>query len=155
FVRQAQAGLPITVHGDGTQRRCFCHVTDVVRALAELMLTESSYGRVFNIGSTEEISIRELAHKVRDITQSSSDISLVSYDEAYEEGFEDMARRIPDTSRIADLLGWAPTRTLDQILVDVVEHERQQRHAREPARARSNADAVAARRDAGQHLTDT
>lgn len=97
FVRQALAGHPITVYGDGTQRRSFCHVSDVARALAELMLTDRSYGLVFNIGSTEEISILELAHRVRTVADSSSEVAFVSYDDAYEEGFEDMARRIPDT----------------------------------------------------------
>jgi nucleoside-diphosphate-sugar epimerase len=124
FARQALAGEPITVYGDGTQRRCFCHVADVVKALAGLMMTDEAHGRVFNIGATEEVSILELADRVRAVAGSSSEISLVSYDEAYEEGFEDMARRIPDISRIGELLGWQPTRTLDQILADVVEHER-------------------------------
>jgi nucleoside-diphosphate-sugar epimerase len=125
FVRQALSGRPITVYGDGTQSRCFCHVRDVVSALAGLMLTEQAYGRVFNVGSTNEIAISELAHTVRDATGSSSEITLVPYDEAYEEGFEDMARRVPDISRIGELLGWAPTRTLDQILDDVIAYEQQ------------------------------
>jgi len=125
FVRQALSGSPITVYGDGTQSRCFCHVHDVVTALADLMLTEEAYGRVFNIGSTDEITIADLAQAVRDAAGSSSEITLVPYDEAYEEGFEDMARRVPDISRITDLLGWAPSRTLEQILIDVVEHQRQ------------------------------
>jgi UDP-glucose 4-epimerase len=89
------------------------------------MLTEQAYGRVFNIGSTSEIAIGDLAHTVRAATDSASEITLVPYDEAYEEGFEDMARRVPDISRIGDLLGWAPTRTLEQILNDVIEYERQ------------------------------
>jgi UDP-glucose 4-epimerase len=127
FVRQALSQQPITVYGDGTQRRCFCHVSDVVRALAELMLTERSYGLVFNIGSTEEISILELAQRVRSVADSSSEISFLSYEDAYEEGFEDMARRIPDTSRIRELLGWEPTRTLDKTLSDVVDNERRRR----------------------------
>ena len=96
FVRQALSGRPITVYGDGTQSRCFCHVRDVVSALAGLMLTEQAYGRVFNVGSTNEIAIGELARTVRDATGSSSEITLVPYDEAYEEGFEDMARSVPD-----------------------------------------------------------
>ena len=125
FVRQALSGSPITVYGDGTQSRCFCHVHDVVTALADLMLTEEAYGRVFNVGSTDEITIADLAQAVRDAAGSSSEITLVPYDEAYEEGFEDMARRVPDISRITDLLGWAPSRTLEQILIDVVEHQRQ------------------------------
>jgi len=123
FVRQALSGRPITVYGDGTQSRCFCHVRDVVIALADLMLTEQAHGRIFNIGSTDEITIADLADTVRTAAGSSSQISLVPYDEAYEEGFEDMARRVPDISRIRDLLGWTPGRTLEQILRDVIEYE--------------------------------
>jgi UDP-glucose 4-epimerase len=125
FVRQALSGRPITVYGDGTQSRCFCHVRDVVTALADLMLAEEAYGQVFNVGSTDEITIADLAQTVRGAAGSSSEITLVPYEEAYEEGFEDMARRVPDISRIGGLLGWAPTRTLEQILIDVIEYERQ------------------------------
>jgi nucleoside-diphosphate-sugar epimerase len=124
LVRQALAGRPLTVFGDGTQRRCFCHVSDVVRALVELMHREDAYGEVFNVGADEEISILGLARKVRALTGSRSRIVLVPYDQAYEEGFEDMFRRIPDTTKIRRLLGWQPTRTLDGILADVVEEER-------------------------------
>jgi UDP-glucose 4-epimerase len=123
FVRQALSGSAITVYGDGTQSRCFCHVRDVVMALADLMRTEQAYGKVFNIGSTDEIAIADLAQTVKTAAGSSSEIILVPYDEAYEEGFEDMVRRVPDTSRIRELLGWAPTRSLDQILSDVIEYE--------------------------------
>ena len=133
FVRQALSTQPITIYGDGTQRRCFCHVSDVARGLAELMLTDDSHGRVFNIGSTEEVSIKELAQRVRVKADSPSEVSFISYDEAYEEGFEDMARRIPDTSRIQELLGWEPTLTLDEILNDVIEHERQREWTGEAA----------------------
>jgi UDP-glucose 4-epimerase len=124
FVRQALAGEPITVHGDGKQQRCFCHVKDVVKAMADLMQTEEAVGEVFNIGSTEEVSMRELAERVRSACQSESKIKLVPYEEAYEAGFEDMRRRIPDTAKIADLLAWRPTRTLDEILGDVIESQR-------------------------------
>ena len=138
FVRQALSRDPITVYGDGTQRRCFCHVGDVVRALAELMLTERSYGLLFNIGSTEEVSILELAERVRTVAGSSSEISFLSYDDAYEEGFEDMPRRIPDSSRIRELLDWEPTRTLDQTLSDVIDYERRSEGLDEsPSRAGS------------------
>ena len=125
FVRQALSGTPITVYGDGTQSRCFCHVRDVVTALVDLMLTEGGYGRVFNVGSTDEITITDLAHRVRAAADSPSKIEFVPYDEAYEEGFEDMARRVPDISRLHELLGWTPTRALDEILNDVIEYERQ------------------------------
>src|ERR1044072_9054675 len=90
FVKQALANRPITVYGDGTQSRCFCHVGDVVNALMKLMDKDDSVGQVFNISSTQEISIIELAQKVKTLTNSQSEIVLVPYDEAYEEGFEDM-----------------------------------------------------------------
>jgi len=124
FVRQGLAGQPITVYGDGSQRRCFCHVRDVVRALADLMATDAAYGEVFNIGATEETTIMGLAERVRDMVGSSSEIVTVPYDEAYEQGFEDMRRRIPDTGKISQLLGWSPTSDLDAILQDVVESQR-------------------------------
>jgi UDP-glucose 4-epimerase len=125
FARQALAGKAITVYGDGTQSRCFCHVKDVVRALADLMVRDDVSGQVFNIGSSEEISILDLAHRVRDAAESDSEVMLVPYDEAYEPGFEDMPRRVPDLSKIGRVLGWAPTRSLDQILDDVIQSERQ------------------------------
>jgi UDP-glucose 4-epimerase len=126
FVRQALAGQPITVYGDGTQRRCFCHVKDVVCALADLMDRDDARGEVFNVGSTEEISIVELARRVREAAGSESEIIFIPYDEAYEEGFEDMHRRVPDTGKVHRLLGWQPMRGLSQILADVVKHERAQ-----------------------------
>jgi UDP-glucose 4-epimerase len=124
FVTQALAERPLTVYGDGTQRRCFCHVADVVRALADLMERDDVYGEVFNIGSNDEIEIGQLAHRVLDATGSASEVTLVPYDVAYEEGFEDMQRRIPDTTKIHDRIGWAPTRSLDQILSDVIDEHR-------------------------------
>jgi UDP-glucose 4-epimerase len=124
FVTQALADRPLTVYGDGTQRRCFCHVADVVRALADLMQREDVYGEVFNIGSDSEIGIRQLAERVVDMTGSPSEITLVPYDVAYEEGFEDMQRRIPDTTKIYERIGWRPTRSLDEILADVIDEHR-------------------------------
>ncbi len=124
FVRQALADEPITVFGSGDQRRCFCHVEDVTRALCGLMERDDLRGEVFNIGSTEEISMVELAERVKRAAGSKSAIVRVPYDEAYGEGFEDMARRVPDTGKISAALGWQPTHTLDQILADVIEHER-------------------------------
>jgi UDP-glucose 4-epimerase len=124
FVRQALAGEPITVYGDGAQRRCFCHVKDVVRGIADLMERNDAAGQVFNIGSTEEISILELAHRVHAATASESELRLVAYDEAYDSGFEDMRRRIPDTGKVRAFIGWAPTRTLDSILDDVIQAHR-------------------------------
>ena len=123
LVRQALAGEPLTVYGDGTQLRCFCHVRDVVTALADLMQRDDVYGQVFNIGHHEETSILDLAHRILDVTGSDSPITLVPYDKAYEKGFEDMPRRVPDTTKIRTLLDWLPTKSLDEILHDVVEHE--------------------------------
>jgi UDP-glucose 4-epimerase len=120
FARQALAGEAITVFGDGTQRRCFCHVRDVVRALAELMEREDLFGEVFNVGSTEEVTIMELAERVRRIGGSDSEIVTIPYEEAYEEGFEDMLRRVPDTSKLERAIGWQPTHDLDEILADVI-----------------------------------
>jgi UDP-glucose 4-epimerase len=109
------------VFGDGLQTRCFCHVGDVVRAFVDLMLLgESAYGEVFNIGSQEEISILALADRVRGLTQSGSEIVLVPYEEAYEAGFEDMPRRVPEISKIDAAIGWAPARALDEMLTDVI-----------------------------------
>jgi nucleoside-diphosphate-sugar epimerase len=123
FVRQALAGQPITVFGSGEQRRCFCHVRDVTRLLADLAEREDLYGEVFNVGSTEEVSILELAERVKLATESSSDISLIPYTEAYGEGFEDMPRRVPDLSKVSGATGWEPTARLDEILADVIEHQ--------------------------------
>ena len=110
--------------GNGEQRRCFCHVRDVVRALIELLDREDLYGEVLNIGSTEEISMLELARRVKQATASDSEIVLIPYDEAYGEGFEDMRRRVPDTTKIESALGWRATASLDEILGDVIAHQR-------------------------------
>lgn len=124
FVKQALAGRPITVYGNGKQTRCFGYVGDVVGALIKLMDTTDSVGQVFNIGSTEEISILQLAEKVKELTKSRSEIVFVPYDEAYEEGFEDMPRRVPDTSKINQLVGFKPEMTLDGILETVISFHR-------------------------------
>jgi UDP-glucose 4-epimerase len=120
FVEQALAGESLTVFGDGTQSRCFCHVHDVVRALAELMERDDLYGEVFNIGSEAEITIRGLAARVRELVGSEAAIEYVPYDEAYEQGFEDMHRRVPDITKIRKALGWEPTKSLDDIVLDVM-----------------------------------
>lgn len=119
FVEQALKGAPITVYGDGTQRRCFCHVADVVAALVGLVDSREAEGQVFNVGANEEISIAGLAERVTEQLDSSSSIVKVSYDEAYEEGFEDMPRRVPNTAKVRELLGWAPQRDLSDIIADV------------------------------------
>src|SRR5438046_3423651 len=106
FVKQALAGRPITVYGSGKQSRCFCYVADVVGALMKLMDDEKAVGEVFNVGSNQEITISDLALKVKDLTNSQSEIVLVPYDEAYEEGFEDMPRRVPDISKINAQVGF-------------------------------------------------
>jgi UDP-glucose 4-epimerase len=125
FVCQALAGEPITVYGDGKQRRCFMHVADAVQALADLMVGEEHRGEVFNIGSTEEISIVELAERVRARTGSSSPIRLLPYDKVYGAGFEDMVRRIPNVEKIGRAIGWRADRTLEDILDSVIEYHRQ------------------------------
>ena len=124
LVRQALSGQPITVYGNGEQRRCFCDVRDVVRALSALLAREDLAGEVFNIGSTEEVSILELALRIKAATGSDSEITLVPYEEAYGEGFEDMRRRVPDISKIERVLDWRPTASLDQILDEVITHQR-------------------------------
>jgi UDP-glucose 4-epimerase len=129
FVKQALAGRPLTVYGDGSQTRCFGYVKDVVGALIALMEREEAVGQVFNIGSTEEVSIMELARRVKELTGSKSEIVTVPYDEAYEEGFEDMPRRVPDTSKVSALTGFRPTMTLDGILQSVIEYYSGRHHA--------------------------
>jgi UDP-glucose 4-epimerase len=124
FVRQALSGRDITVYGDGQQSRCFTHVSDVVRGLLQLMEHPGAVGNVFNIGSTEEVSILQLAQRVKAMADSSSDIVFVPYDQAYEAGFEDMPRRVPDISKIGALTGWRPRTTLDQTLHSVIEYHR-------------------------------
>ncbi|HEX3280229.1 MAG TPA: GDP-mannose 4,6-dehydratase [Pyrinomonadaceae bacterium] len=122
FVRQALAGRPITVYGNGKQTRCFGYVGDVVGALIKLLDTTDSVGQVYNIGSSEEISIAKLAEKIKELTNSDSEIVFVPYDEAYEEGFEDMPRRVPDTSKIKRLVGFEPKMKLDGILQSVIDY---------------------------------
>jgi UDP-glucose 4-epimerase len=126
FVRQALAGQPITVHGDGSQTRSFCHVRDVVGALVRLMNEPRAVGEVFNVGNSQEISIMALAERVRALTGSRSTIVTIPYDQAYESGFEDMPRRVPDLSKIGALIGYEPRTDLDAILADVIDDFRRQ-----------------------------
>jgi UDP-glucose 4-epimerase len=126
FVRQALAGQPITVFGDGTQSRSFTYVGDVVRAMVALIDEPRAVGQVFNIGNGREISIGELAERVRSLAGSTSDIVRIPYEQAYEAGFEDMPRRVPDIGKIGALIGYTPTVELDEILTRVVEYFRQQ-----------------------------
>jgi nucleoside-diphosphate-sugar epimerase len=132
FVAQAVAGQDLTVHGDGRQSRCFCHVLDVVEGLRRLLEDPDAEGGTFNVGSTEEVTVEELARRVIRAAGSSSGIRFVPYDEAYEGGFEDMRRRVPDVSRIRDAVGWEPRRSLDDIIDELV---------------------IAARRDASSSVT--
>jgi nucleoside-diphosphate-sugar epimerase len=127
FVKQALAERPITVFGDGKQSRCFCHVSDVVGALMKLMDEPSAVGEVFNIGSNQEITMVDLAKKVKELTNSESEIVFVPYDEAYEEGFEDMPRRVPNISKVNKQIGFQPEMNLDGILKSVIDfHSGQQ-----------------------------
>ncbi len=122
FVQQALAGEPLTVYGDGTQTRCFCHVKDAVHALVRLMDYPQARGQVFNVGSTEEVSIRRLAERVIELAGSSSTIRLVPFEEAYGPDFEDMQRRVPDLTKIEKAIGYAPRYTLDDIIRDSIEY---------------------------------
>lgn len=116
LMNQALKGEPLTVYGDGSQCRCFCDVYDVIQALVKLMVHPDAPGKLFNIGSEQEISIKELAKQVRKVTNSSSEIVYIPYSEAYSPGFEDMQRRVPSIRRIRDLIGWQPTLSLDDTL---------------------------------------
>jgi len=122
FVKQALQNKDVTVYGSGKQSRCFLHVKDVVSALPKIIENQKAYGQVFNIGSQEEITIEGLAQKVIEITGSRSKIIRIPYAKAYEEGFEDMERRVPDTTKIHDLIGFKPTADLETIIEDVVRH---------------------------------
>jgi len=124
FARQALKGEPITVFGDGRQSRCFGHVKDTVESLLRLVATPAAVGQVFNIGANEEVTILELAERVRAATNSSSPITLVPYEDAYSEGFEDMFRRVPDVTKLERAIGFRPRTTLDEIIHDVVADQR-------------------------------
>jgi UDP-glucose 4-epimerase len=129
LVAQALAGDELTVYGDGRQTRCFCHVADVVRALCGLVSDEGAYGNVFNVGTTSEISILALAEQIIAVTGSTSRICLTPYEEAYATGFEDMYRRVPDIAKLQAFTGWSPTRSLEDIITDVVADQRRAEHA--------------------------
>jgi len=127
FVRQALKGEDITVYGDGSQSRCFTHVSDVVGALIRLIESRKAVGEVYNIGSDREVTILELAQRVKSLTGSDSGIVFVPYDQAYEEGFEDMLRRVPDLSKIHNLIDYQPTFDLDEILKSVINYHQSER----------------------------
>jgi UDP-glucose 4-epimerase len=140
FVRQALAGEPITVYGNGQQSRAFTFVGDVVDGVIRLVHEPRAVGQVFNIGNTEEITILELAQRIRALTGSASDIVFVPYEEAYQAGFEDMPRRVPDLTKIHEFIGYQPTMGLDEILRAVIAHER----GRQPGLAAARLPAAAA-----------
>jgi UDP-glucose 4-epimerase len=122
LVQQAVCGEPLTVFGDGRQTRCFTHVTDVVDALLRLLDEPAAIGQTFNVGSSHEISIRELAETIITRTGGGSRIQLIPYDQAYESGFEDMQRKVPDATKLRLLTGWTPRHSLDDVLTDAIAH---------------------------------
>ena len=123
FVGQALRNEPITIFGDGSQTRCFCHVRDVVKGLVALSEHPEAFGRVFNLGGGEEVSIKELAERVIELAGSQSSLEFLPYDVAYEAGFEDMERRVPNTDRARQLVGFTPSTSLDDILRSVIEDQ--------------------------------
>ena len=148
FVSRALAGQPLQVHGDGKQSRCFLHVSDVADTLLKLIEQPGAVGQVFNLGSQEEVTIEELAQRVIRVTRSASTVQYLPYEEAYEEGYEDMPRRVPDTTKIRQLIGFKPTMNLDQIIRSVVASTQQpivpaSAGQRQPARARRRRTAAA------------
>jgi UDP-glucose 4-epimerase len=135
FADQALRNEPVTVFGDGQQTRCFCHVTDVAGALAALIDRPAAYGQVFNIGRPDEVTISDLAERVIALSGSASTIRYVPYEDAYGDGFEDMRRRVPDISRVRDIVGFEPTFGLDEIIRSVIEDRRARIVDEVPARA--------------------
>ena len=119
FVQAALAGQPITIYGDGTQSRVFCHVADAVKAILFLAADDKSIGEVYNIGGVGETTIKQLAEKIIERTKSISAITYTAYDDAYPAGYEDMQRRVPDTTKIKNAIGWSPAHNLDSIIDDV------------------------------------
>jgi UDP-glucose 4-epimerase len=127
FVSQALDAAPLTIYGTGEQSRCFSHVSDVVESLVRLLFTPEAVGGVFNVGSQREVTIRQLAEMVRDATGSDSPLVTIPYEKAYDRGFEDMPRRVPDVSKLERTIGYKPATPLEQIIADVVAEEREQR----------------------------
>lgn len=124
LVRQAVRHEPITVYGDGTQSRCFCHVDDVTDAVVQLLQSPRAIGEVFNIGSMHEVTIRELAARIVEMAGSRSEVTYIPYEKAFSYGFEDMQRRVPDTTKVRSFLGWEPKRSLDDILQETISEAR-------------------------------
>jgi UDP-glucose 4-epimerase len=132
-VGQALRNEPLTVHGDGKQSRCFCHVEDTVDAVLRLVDTPEAVGEVFNVGRPEEIRILDLAEEIIRRSGSSSTIELIPYEVAFEHGFEDMRRRVPDTAKLTAATGWRSTRTLDEMLDETIAHAKAELVARSVA----------------------
>ena len=126
FVQAALAGRPLEIHGDGTQTRCFCHVSDTVRGLASLLAETSANGQVFNVGSTESVTIRELAERVIKATASSSELVFVPYEQVYTHGIQEMFQRMPATDKIEAAIGWRPSMSLDEIIAELISQARSQ-----------------------------
>jgi UDP-glucose 4-epimerase len=120
FIQAAIKNEPITIYGDGTQSRVFCHVQDAVKAILTLAVTDSAIGEVYNIGGIGETTIKQLAEKIIERTGSTSTVTFTAYDDAYPTGYEDMQRRVPDTTKIKNSIGWLPANALDHIIDDVV-----------------------------------
>jgi UDP-glucose 4-epimerase len=131
FIKQALAGRPITVFGDGQQSRCFVHVSEIVEALIKIAANENAVGQVINLGSKQEITIEDLAVKVKRLALSASDIVYVPYDEAYESGFEDMERRVPDITKAKRLIGFNPAKDIDFIINNIIESESKNNYIRD------------------------
>jgi len=119
FVQAALKNEPLTIYGDGTQSRVFCHVDDAVAAIATMATTDATIGDVFNVGGTGEVTIKQLAEQVLEVTGSKSAITYTAYSDAYSAGFEDIQRRVPDISKVKNAIGWAPTKDLKQIISDI------------------------------------
>ena len=135
FVTQGLLGEPLSVFGSGEQSRCFTHVSDIVQGLTRCVSSDTTLGQVFNLGNTEEITIKNLADRVIRVTGAKSTIKYLSYEQAYGVGFEDMARRVPDISKARDWFGYEPTKSLDEIIASVVSHTRQTMNASVTAKA--------------------
>lgn len=142
FVHQALAGDDITVYGDGKQSRCFCNVRDVVEAIVGLSESAQAEGQVFNIGAQEETTILELAYKIKEMANSKSRILLVPYEEAYEQGFEDMRRRVPSVDKINSIVGWRPSTSFETTLQEIIEHFRTNNEMSDPISQREMPSAV-------------
>jgi UDP-glucose 4-epimerase len=122
FIHAALKNEPITIYGDGTQSRVFCHVADAVQAIAVMAATDSTIGDVYNVGGTGEVTIKQLAEQVLSVTESKSEITYTPYSDAYPAGFEDIQRRVPDISKVNGAIGWSPTKDLNQIISDIAAH---------------------------------